>query len=70
MIKEDSWQQIAEREFREQKRLAKLEKEKRQRYFEKKRRTEELYQEEWAKHLERLDRMMLRHVMLIGKELK
>ena len=45
-------------------------KERRQRYFEKKRRTEELYQEEWAKHLERLDRMMLRHVMLIGKELK
>ena len=61
MTKGDSWQQIAEREFREQKRLAKLEKEKRQRYFEKKRRREEF---------RKLDKMMLKHVMLIGRELK
>ena len=61
MIKEDSWQQIAEREFREQQRLTKLEKDKRQRYFEKKRRKEEF---------RRLDRMMLRHAMNMGGELK
>tara|TARA_Y100000310_G_C20551900_1_gene748500 strand:- start:924 stop:1136 length:213 start_codon:yes stop_codon:yes gene_type:complete len=57
MTKEDSWQQIAEREFREQMRLAKLEKDKRQRYFAKKRDKE---------IRDRFDRMMLKDLMLLA----
>ena len=58
--------QQLEEDFREQKRLAKLEKDKRQRYFEKKRRFWRSHEELFAE----MDKMMLKHVMLIGRELK